>query len=271
MSDWNKKEISRIKAADPGDITFAVFGDNKNGYSVFDALLKDIGQRKEISFAIGVGDLVPNGERRLFQRFLKEVQSDLAIPLITAIGNHDLDGGSSDIYEEIFGQTYYSFSLGENSFIVLDATTESGFNKTERYWLEKELKKAQTSRNRFIFMHVPPFDPRGEGFHKCLPEKDAKNLLDIFRRYHVTHLFASHCHGYFSGAWEGLPYTITGGAGGKLQGKDPEHFFHHYVAVHVYQGGIETTVRRINAKSTVMRLFEFLEIKDPHRTFEALK
>jgi hypothetical protein len=255
--DWNRKEFSRIKVVDPEDFAFAVFGDNKDGYSVFDALLKDIDYRMEISFAIDIGDLVPNGKRGFFRRFLKEVQGDLAIPLITAIGNHDLDSGSSDAYQEIFGQTYYSFSLGKNYFVVLDATTESGFNKTERHWLEGELKKAQTSRNRFVFMHVPPFDPRGDEFHKCL--NDGKELLDLFRHYRVTHLFASHIHGYFTGVWEGIPYTITGGGGGKLQGDDPNHFFHHYVTVRAYQGKVETIARRIEAKDGIERLFDIFE------------
>ncbi len=93
-------------------------------------------------------------------------------------------------------------------------------------------------------MHVPPFDPRGNGFLKCL--KDGEELVDLFRRYNVTHLFASHIHGYFSGVWEGLPYAITGGAGGKLQGNDPEHFFHHYVTVRVHQGKVDTAVKRID-------------------------
>jgi serine/threonine-protein phosphatase CPPED1 len=257
ISDRNKKEISRIKVVDPEDLTFAVFGDNKGGYSVFNALLKDLTHRIETSFAIDVGDLVQNGKRGLFRRFLKEVQGDLAIPLITAIGNHDLNNGSSGTYQEIFGATYYSFSLGVNSFIVLDATTESGFDKTERHWLEEELEKAQASKNRFVFMHVPPFDPRGNGFNKCLI--DGKDLLDLFRRYHVTHLFVSHIHGYFSGAWEGVPYTITGGAGGGLQGSDPEHFFHHYVTVRVYQGKVETVVRRIDAENGIALLVDIFE------------
>ncbi len=255
-SDWNKKEVSRIKVVNPDDFTFAVFGDNKNGYALFDALLKDINHRSEISFAIDVGDLVPRGKRGFFRRFLKEVQGDLTIPLITAIGNHDLRRGSSDNYREIFGETYYSFSIGESYFIVLDATTEAGFDKTERKWLEEELKKAQTSNARFVFMHVPPFDPRGDGFDKCL--KDGKDLLDLFRRYNVSHLFASHLHGYFSGVWEGVPYTVTGGAGARLQGKDPEHFFHHYVTVRLHQGKLDTMVRRINA-GTFLRLFDVVE------------
>jgi hypothetical protein len=106
-------------------------------------------------------------------------------------------------------------------------------------------------------MHVPPFDPRGNEFHKCL--KDGKELLDLFKHYHVTHLFGSHLHGYFSGIWEGVPYTVTGGAGGRLQGEDPEHFFHHYVTVRVHQGKVETTVRRIDTEGALMRLFDFVE------------
>ena len=253
VSDWNKKEISRIKIADPDDFTFAVFGDNKDGYSVFNALLKDIDHRTNISFTVDVGDLVSNGKRRLFRRFLKEVQGNLTIPLITAIGNHDLNGGSSDNYREVFGETYYSFAIGENYFIVLDATTESGFDKTERKWLEDELKKAQASKTRFVFMHVPPLDPRGDGFHKCL--KNGNDLLDLFKRYNVTHLFASHIHGYFSGKWDGVPYTITGGAGGGLQGSDPNHFFHHYITVHVQDQNADIMVRPIQAEY----LSEFLE------------
>jgi 3',5'-cyclic AMP phosphodiesterase CpdA len=219
--------------------------------------LKDINYRKEMSFAIDVGDLVSSGKRRFFRQFLKEVQGNLAIPLITAIGNHDLNKGSSDCYREVFGETYYSFRIGQNYFIVLYATTESRFDKTERQWLEEELKKAQTSKARFVFMHVPPFDPRGDGFHKCL--KDGEDLLGLFRRYKVTHLFASHIHGYFSGVWEGVPYTITGGAGARLQGNDPNHFFHHYVTVHVQQGAAKTEVRRIDREGILVRLFDFFE------------
>jgi hypothetical protein len=105
-------------------------------------------------------------------------------------------------------------------------------------------------------MHVPVFDPRGSGFNKCLPEKDRKDLLDLFRSHEVSHLFASHLHGYFSGVWEGVPYTITGGAGARLQGTDPEHFFHHYTKVHVNNGKINIMVRRIDAENLILQCFD---------------
>jgi hypothetical protein len=260
-NDWNRKELSRIKVADPENFAFAVLGDNKGNYSFFEPLLHDIDHDGGIAFAIDVGDLVSEGKKGKYRHFINQVQENLTIPFLAAIGNHDLNNGSSDTYQEIFGQTYYSFSIGKSYFIVLDATTESGFSKTELCWLEDELQRAQTSKARFIFMHVPPFDPRGDGFNKCLPEKDRKDLLNLFRRYKVSHLFASHIHGYFSGVWEGVPYTITGGAGGKLQGDDPEHFFHHYLKVHVSNGKVDIMAKRIHAESTMASFFDVMEDK----------
>jgi 3',5'-cyclic AMP phosphodiesterase CpdA len=257
IKGWNREKLSQIKVAQPEDFTFAVFGDNKGNHSFFEPLLHDIAQDKQIAFAVDMGDLVSNGKRGQYRRFLNQVQKNLKIPFLTAIGNHDLNGGGSENYREIFGSTYYAFQVGQSYFIVLDATTEAGFNKTERKWLEEELKKAQASKVRFVFMHVPPFDPRGNEFHKCL--NDGKELLDLFRDYHLTHLFASHIHGYFSGLCQGVPYTITGGAGGKLQGDDPNHFFHHYVTVHVHQGTAETVVKRIDPEEGMMRLFDSFE------------
>jgi 3',5'-cyclic AMP phosphodiesterase CpdA len=259
VHDRNQNEIARITVADPNDFSFAVMGDNKGNRSVFEPLLRDIDHDKEIQFAVDCGDLVRKGKVGLFRRFLHQVQENLAIPFLTAIGNHDLNKGSPHKYQEIFGPTYYSFHVGQSYCIVLDATTESGFDTTERQWAEKELQKSQAFKTRFVFMHVPVFDPRGGTFHKSLPEKDQKDLLALFRRYNVTHLFVSHLHGYFSGIWAGVPYTLTGGAGARLQGKDPEHFFHHYVKVHVSQGKADIVLRRIDAANTVAYFFDLLE------------
>ena len=126
---WNKKEISRIKVANSENFTFAVFGDNKGNNSIFEPLLRDIDHRTEIAFAIDVGDLVSDGKKGLYRRFLSHVQENLAIPFLTGIGNHDLSNGSPRNYQEIFGSTYYAFQIGEAHFIVLDATTESGFDR----------------------------------------------------------------------------------------------------------------------------------------------
>lgn len=252
---WNAKEISRIRVRNPKDFTFAVLGDNKGNRFFFEPLLQDIDRSGEMAFAIDVGDLVDGGSQGNYRKFLEQLHQNLNVPFLAAVGNHDLYKGSLRIYENIFGASYYTFHVGEAYFIVLDATAESGFDQRERQWLEGELQRGQAYKARFVFMHVPPFDPRGNGFDKCLPEKDRKDLLDLFRRYNVTHLFASHIHGYFSGVWEGIHFTVTGGGGAPLQGSDPDHFFHHYIKVHLNDGKAETFVRPIDNKDRMNSYF----------------
>ena len=254
VQDRNQREISRIKV-DPADFSFAVFGDHKGHEFVFESLLRDVDRDKQIAFAIELGDLLRQGRRWFYRRFLNQVEKTLSIPFLAVIGNHDLYRGSAN-YQEIFGPTYYSFQIGQTYFIILDTSARFRFDAAQRQWLEAELQRSQASKIRFVFSHVPLFDPRGRPeFVKCLSEKDGKDLLDLFKRYPVTHFFASHIHGYFSGAWEGVPYTITGGAGAGLHGKDPEHFFHHYVKVHVSGAKVEMEVKRIDIQKSSLKDF----------------
>ncbi len=255
----NQREISRITIADSNNYSFVVMGDNKGNRSAFEPLLRDIARDKEIAFALDDGDLVDGGTIGHYRRFLSQVQENISIPVLVAIGNHDLNHGSNKNYQDIFGPTYYSFQIGQGYFIVLDAITEAGFDKAERQWLEQELQESQTAKACFVFMHVPVFEARGSAYHKSLPDRDQKDLLNLFRHYKVTHLFASHLHGFFSGVQAGVPYTITGGAGGSLQGKEPEHFFYHYVKVNVKNGKADIMVRRIAAENSMAYFFELME------------
>jgi len=262
VQDRNKKEISRIKV-DPTDFYFAVFGDHKGHDAHFEPLLRDVDHDKEIAFAIELGDLVRQGRRWFYRRLLNQVEKNLSIPFLTAIGNHDLYHGSTN-YREIFGPTYYSFQIGQIYFIILDTSARFQFDKAQRQWLEAALQRSQTSKIRFVFAHVPLFDPRGRPeFVKCLSEKDGKDLLGLCKRYNVTHFFASHIHGYFSGSWEGVPYTITGGAGAGLHGNDPQHFFRHYIKVRVSGDEVGMEVKRIDRKARIMDLFSFMKDYGP--------
>ena len=70
-------------------------------------------------------------------------------------------------------------------------------------------------------------------------------LAILFRKYRVTHIFASHIHGYFAGQRLGVPYTITGGAGAELVGTDPSHYFYHFLKVHVKGGAVDIHVKPV--------------------------
>ena len=157
-----------------------------------------------------------------YRIFFKEVRQNLHKPLLSVIGNHELYGERGlELYHEIFGPDDYSFQINHNYFIVVNDAAKEGLSPEQLRWLEAELQKSQAAKTRLVFLHVPLFDPRGGENPHCLRPEEAARLLALFKKYKVTHVFAAHIHGYYAGAWDGLPYTITGGAGAAVWDRSP--------------------------------------------------
>lgn len=242
--EWLANNLKNIKVGNPEDFYFAIFGDNKNSFAMFDDLLKRVNSDPDIAFAVDLGDMVYDGEKEKYRHFFNQL-SNLHRPLLTAIGNHELKENGRGFYYDIFGPYYYSFQIGNHYFIVLDTADGKGPDFWQRRWLEAELTRAQSCKTRLVFMHVPLFDPRGGIYHHCLPDRDGQQLAELFQKYHITHIFASHIHGYFQGQWQGVPYTISGGAGAELWGIDPQHYFYHFLKVHVKDGSVKVQVQKL--------------------------
>jgi 3',5'-cyclic AMP phosphodiesterase CpdA len=249
--DWNLTNLERIKVPAGDRLSFAVLGDNRSNLAVFKQVLKHMDRDPSLAFAIDVGDLVETGNVDNFRNFLDLVSQNLRLPLLTVLGNHDLEKEhGARLYRQIFGPDHYLFQLQGNFFIVVNDVEKTGLGDAKWRQLEKELKKSQAYKTRLIFLHVPLFDPRGDKNHHALSEENGRRLAALFRRYHVTHVFAGHIHGYFSGDWNGVPYTITAGAGAPLYGSDQQHFFYHYLKVTLKDGKVSIEIKRLTNKGT---------------------
>jgi hypothetical protein len=244
--DWNLRQLERLQTADGGPLTFAVLGDSRSNPEVFERLLQDMAGDPSLSFAIDIGDMVAQGTLAQFEEFFKQIRPYGRMPFLTVAGNHDL-GKNLDptLYREIFGPDDYAFQVKDAFFIVLNNNRPSGLGEAQRRWLEAELKKSQSYKIRLVFFHYPLFDPRGGEFHHALSKEAGGRLAALLRQYHVTYIFASHIHGYFTGDWDGVPYTVTGGGGAPLAGADPAHFFYHYLKVTLRGDQVEVQVKRV--------------------------
>lgn len=235
---------------DDGPLTFAFLADSKNS-PVFQQVIRALNSDKSLQFAIIGGDLVLYPVGDTFKSFLRQRQ-DLEIPSLALPGNHDVAFDTMDLYYHIFGRMYYSFVLGETKFILLDNSNEKNLGLEQEAWLEKELKDGLQYKQRFVFMHVPLWDPRDKPgvmvryAHSMKDPDAARRLEDLFLKYKVTTLFASHIHAYYEDHPRGLPTIISGGAGAELVGKDPKHTFYHYVRVTVNQNQVSTEVVKID-------------------------
>jgi len=246
--DWNLRNLERIRVPEGRSLTFAVLGDNRSNSPVFAQVLRQLDRDPGLAFAINVGDLVEHSSIETFGGFLRQVRQTLRLPLLTVLGNHDLDKENGPrLYREIFGPDYYAFPIKDNYFIIVNDVEPDGVGEPQWRWLEGELKKSQDYKTRLVFLHTPLFDPRGGENHHCLPEATGRQLAALFRQYHVTHIFAGHIHSYFAGNWDAVPYTITAGAGAPLYGTDPDHFFYHYLKVTLKDGLVQIRVQRVAA------------------------
>jgi serine/threonine-protein phosphatase CPPED1 len=242
--NWNRENLQRIKGLAAEPLTFTVMGDNRDNPEIFGKVLKQADNDPGLTFAIHLGDMVHKVDLDQYRIFFNEVRQNYRQPLVTVIGNHELYGERGlELYREIFGPDYYSFQVGGNYFIVVDDAAKEVMTPEQLSWLEAELRKAQAYKTRLVFLHVPLFDPSGSPKPHCLPPEAAARLLALFKKYQVSHVFAAHLHGYYAGAWDGLPYTITGGAGAPLYGKDTRHDFYHYAKVTIAGGKVKVQVR----------------------------
>lgn len=243
---FNADNLARVEQLSANPLTFAVFGDSRDHSGVFPLLLKGVSQDKEVAFAIHLGDLVRNGRLEEYAAFFEEIKELGPLPLLTVVGNHELNGDGFRLFREIFGPVNFSFRVGETAFLVLNNAAKEGLGEAEWIWLREELAKARSASRRLVFLHVPLFDPRRDRAKPhAMPEIPARRLLSLFKEYQVSHVFAGHIHGYYAGEWEGIPYTISGGAGVPLAGSDPRHYFFHYVKVRLAAGDMRLEVKPI--------------------------
>jgi len=246
------QEISNTVKQD--NYSFAVLGDTKNS-PIFDDLIKQINKDKKLGFAIIGGDLVQFPSTETYRNFLKQ-RSLLHIPTLVLPGNHDVAFQNDYFYHRIFGRFYYSFALGSSQFILLNDSNEKDLDQQQYAWLEQQLVKGQKYQNRFVFMHVPLWDPRDSEsgdfkFAHSLKNSDfARKLEALFKKYKVTILFESHVHGYYDIPQPGLHRILSGGGGAALAGADPKHSFYHYVRVNVSKDGVKTDVVKLKNYGT---------------------
>jgi len=112
-----------------------------------------IQSRPEIILGFFTGDIVSTGPTA---QDWAEVDADidtLGLPVYFAVGNHDME--DRPLYEGIYGDTYYSFLLEGDLFIVLDPNIDEwNISNAQLTFFENTLNdNADEVDNIFVFFH----------------------------------------------------------------------------------------------------------------------
>lgn len=213
-------------------INFYVFGDSQ-GYQGGVEQIVETANLYRPDFIFHCGDLTPFGQENQYQA-IDTVLAQSVVPVYTTIGNHDIKDGGGQFYQEYFRSSTYSFDLGPAHFAVFN-TSSGDVTNQEFIWLEQDL--AQTEADfRFVFTHIPPFDPRTGETHTLFNSTTSSQLMSLFETYDVDVVFTGHIHMYNETIIKGVRYVITGGAGASLYADEDNGGIYHYMNITLDEG-----------------------------------
>ena len=100
------------------------------------------------------GDIVNTSTTASWAQVAKEL-SDLGYPSYYVMGNHDSNSTGKAIFKEKHGGAYYSFTIENELFVVLNSTeSDRSISPVQLQFLSDVLQNAATSNQRvFIFFH----------------------------------------------------------------------------------------------------------------------
>jgi hypothetical protein len=174
--------------------------------------------RQDPMFALVGGDLgYDNGRSvEISLAFLRNYSKTMIgrdgrlIPMITCIGNHEVDGGYDKprekapffyaLFDGLYPETgFASLDFGDYlSLVLLDTGHTSPIGGQQADWLEKTLKARQDHPNVLVVNHVPAYpsfrnyegvkDKEGTG------EGNRKHWVPLFEKYRVPVVLEHHDH-----------------------------------------------------------------------------
>jgi hypothetical protein len=237
--------------------------------------------RQDPMFAVVGGDLGYDNGRSVETSlaFLKNYSRTMVgrdgrlIPLVAAIGNHEVDGGSAKprekatsfypLFEGPYPETgYATLDFGDYlSLVLLDTGHTSPIDGDQATWLEKTLKAREDHPNVFVVNHVPAYpsfrNPEAaavKGAEKAKPgtgELQRKHWVPLFDKHRIPVVLEHHDHTFkrTKPLPDGLPHEngvlyLGDGSWGRLRSPkkaDPLHVMaktsdEYHLSVHRVQG-----------------------------------
>lgn len=174
--------------------------------------------KQEPYFALIAGDLAYDNGRApaTFTKFLQNYRAHMVdakgrlIPLLSCIGNHEVDGGyrglraKSPQYLSVFDgmfseKTFGVLDIGDYlSLVLLDTGHIEPIDGEQTTWLEKTLADRQSRPHLIVANHVPAYPSyrtaAGEKLESGTGAEQRKHWCPLFERYNVDVVLEHHDH-----------------------------------------------------------------------------
>ncbi|MBV7504395.1 PQQ-binding-like beta-propeller repeat protein [Bacillus sp. sid0103] len=193
--------LGSLAFAEDQDFSFAIIADthidpyipvrSERLRTIFNEI--SISSSPKAEFILHVGDVVEAGLAEEYQEYNKIVPAALNNRIFAVPGNHEVrwDEWAGELYNDLFGESQYSFDHGGIHFIALDPTQllqEPGFfTPSQLKWLEKDLQKAGLHMPVVVYLHYPIGN---DNYYISNENK----FFEVIERYNVRAVFTGHIH-----------------------------------------------------------------------------
>lgn len=179
--ETNRKNLERIAALSDGDskpFKIALLADPHYHFGKLEEAIAHINRNPEYVFAIVAGDITENGLMQEYVYF-HETMSNLKIPYLAVIGNHDYLANGERVFDQMYGPLNYTFVFNETRFVLFDNNTIESEKEPDFEWVAEQLVNNGDVDHVIPISHVPPYDVQMEKYRNLYHELLIRNRIDL--------------------------------------------------------------------------------------------
>ena len=201
-----------------------LYSDTTANINRFKAMVRDLNPQP--AFVVATGDLTNLGDLDSNKK-LKVLMDDLGIPVLYALGNHDVTKSRDGFYEGVLGRSDHNGAPYDHDelvagvhVIVLDSsepTKVGGSLEPEQFtWLDQALNRHPQAPKIVAFHHPPAFENNPKMEWETLRWQDSVRLAEMIRGRNVQGILCGHLHSDRVTSWHGIPVIMGLGSHGAL-------------------------------------------------------
>ncbi len=200
-----------------GDVSFICVSDNQGSALPTQKAIKKAADRYDYDFVVLLGDQ-SEAYNEIEEDFINSLLTVAGLasqgekPVYYTIGNHEYRGMmSGDLFKLMptpskTNEFYYSFTMGDAYFTVLNFTNEdpddnerygdiarfNAYKDAEYEWLKSEMQQnhPETYKYNVMISHIPVINENG----KEAKEYKCKEIIDLLEQYKVGYVVSGHSH-----------------------------------------------------------------------------
>lgn len=180
LSNINETNIALIESVTKAkeEFKFIWMGDTQRFYNETEDFVKYVNENLDVDFVLHGGDITDFGMTDEFE-WVHNIMSELNVPYIALIGNHDILATGDEVYEQIYGNTNFNFTVGDIRFICLNTNQleyEENSDVPNFAYINSQLASTTTASRTIVAMHAAPNSEQ-------INEEDGKAMHETIKNF----------------------------------------------------------------------------------------